>query len=42
MGYSIQLFEDESQNCNKVELLEQALFQLGAYYTVIGEEDNLK
>lgn len=39
MGYSIELFEDVAQNCNKVDLVEQALFQLGAYYPVIGEED---
>ncbi|WP_411680706.1 helix-turn-helix domain-containing protein [Clostridium thailandense] len=37
--YSIELFEDVAQNCSKVELVEQALFQLGAYYPTIGKED---
>lgn len=39
MGYSIQLFEEVSENSSKVELIEQALFQLGALYPTIGEED---
>lgn len=38
IGYSIELFEDVAKNCSKVELVEQALFQLGAYYPTIGEE----
>ena len=39
MGYSIQLFEEVSENSSRVELVEQALFQLGALYPAIGEED---
>lgn len=39
MDYSIELFEDVSQNCNKAELVEQALYQLGALYPSIEEED---
>ncbi|KEI86917.1 helix-turn-helix domain-containing protein [Clostridium botulinum] len=39
IGYSIKLFEDVSKNCTKIELVEQALFQLGALYPSIGEED---
>ena len=39
MGYSIKLFEEVSENSNRVELVEQALFQLGALYPAIGEED---
>ncbi|KAJ50254.1 DNA-binding XRE family transcriptional regulator [Clostridium tetanomorphum] len=39
MGYSIQLFEEVSKNSSRPELIEQALFQLGALYPTIGEED---
>ncbi|NFS07515.1 helix-turn-helix domain-containing protein [Clostridium botulinum] len=39
IGHSIKLFEDVSKNCTKIELVEQALFQLGALYQSIGEED---
>ena len=39
IGYSIKLFEDIARDCNKVELVEQALFQLGALYPAINEED---
>lgn len=39
IGYAIELFEDIAQNCSKVELVEHALFQLGAFYPSIGEED---
>lgn len=39
INYSIELFEDVSQNCNKAELVDQALYQLGALYPSIGEED---
>lgn len=39
IGYAIKLFEDVAQNCTKEEYVEQALFQLGAYYPSIGEED---
>ncbi|WMJ82348.1 helix-turn-helix transcriptional regulator [Clostridium sp. MB40-C1] len=39
IGYSIQLYEDISKNCTKVELVEQALFQLGGLYPSIDEED---
>lgn len=37
--YSIELFKDIAKNCTKIELVEQALFQLGALYPSIGEED---
>ncbi|BDB01440.1 helix-turn-helix domain-containing protein [Clostridium botulinum] len=37
--YSIELYEDIAKNCTKIELVEQALFQLGALYPSIGEED---
>lgn len=37
--YAIELLEDVAQNCSKEEYVEQALFQLGAYYPSIGEED---
>lgn len=39
IGHSIKLFEDVSKNCTKIKLVEQALFQLGALYQSIGEED---
>lgn len=39
IGYAIELFEDVSKNCPNIELSEQALFQLGALYPTIGEED---
>ncbi|KOA18663.1 HTH-type transcriptional regulator Xre [Clostridium homopropionicum DSM 5847] len=37
--YAIELFEDLAKNCSKMELVEAALFQLGALYSGIGEED---
>ncbi|EJO5347626.1 helix-turn-helix domain-containing protein [Clostridium botulinum] len=37
--YSIKLYEDIAKNCMKIELVEQALFQLGGLYPSIGEED---
>ncbi|EJP6471228.1 helix-turn-helix domain-containing protein [Clostridium sporogenes] len=37
--YSIELYEDIAKNCTKIELVEQALFQLGALYPLIGDED---
>lgn len=39
IGESIELFEDVSKNCSNVELCEQALFQLGALYPTVEEED---
>ncbi|EPY2274037.1 helix-turn-helix domain-containing protein [Clostridium sporogenes] len=36
---SIKIFEDVAKNCTNGELVEQALFQLGALYPSIGEED---
>lgn len=39
IGYSMDLFEDVAKNCNKTELVEHALFQLGALYPSIDEED---
>lgn len=39
IAYAIGLFEDVAKNCSKVELVEAALFQLGALYSGIGEED---
>ncbi|MFD3156915.1 helix-turn-helix domain-containing protein [Haloimpatiens sp. FM7330] len=39
IGYSIELFEDVAKNCTKTKVTEQALFQLGALYPSIGEED---
>ncbi|MBI6871782.1 helix-turn-helix domain-containing protein [Clostridium aciditolerans] len=39
INYSIELFEDVSQNCSKAELVEAALYQLGALYPSIEEED---
>lgn len=39
IGYSIELFEDVARNCNKSELVEHALFQLGALYPSIDEDD---
>lgn len=37
--YSIELYEDIAKNCTKIELVEQSLFQLGALYPLVGEED---
>ncbi|EPY2307824.1 helix-turn-helix domain-containing protein [Clostridium sporogenes] len=37
--YPIELYEDIAKNCTKIELVEQALFQLGALYPLVGEED---
>ncbi|MDU1320073.1 MAG: helix-turn-helix domain-containing protein [Clostridium botulinum] len=37
--YSIKLYEDIAKNCTKIELVEQSLFQLGALYPLVGEED---
>jgi len=39
INHAIKLFEDVAQNCSKEELVEQALFQLGALYPSIDEED---
>ncbi|MCT4612446.1 MAG: helix-turn-helix domain-containing protein [Clostridia bacterium] len=39
IGQAIDLFEEVAKNCVKVEVAEQALFQLGALYPSIGEED---
>jgi transcriptional regulator with XRE-family HTH domain len=39
IGYVIGLFEDVAQNCSRIELVEAALFQLGALYPSIEEED---
>ena len=36
---SIELFEDVANNCHNVDLVEQALFQLGALYPMIEEEE---
>ncbi|WML34495.1 helix-turn-helix domain-containing protein [Clostridium sp. OS1-26] len=38
MNYSIKLYEDVSENCSKTELVEAALYQLGALYPSLGEE----
>ncbi|NEU05386.1 helix-turn-helix domain-containing protein [Clostridium senegalense] len=37
--YAIKLFEDIAKNCNDIDLIEQSLFQLGAAYSIVGEED---
>ncbi|WP_061994386.1 helix-turn-helix transcriptional regulator [Clostridium sp. ATCC 25772] len=37
--YAIKLFEDIAKNCNDIDLNEQSLFQLGAAYSIVGEED---
>lgn len=39
IGCAIELLEDISLNCSKEEIVEQALFQLGALYPSIGEEE---
>ncbi|MBU3227817.1 helix-turn-helix domain-containing protein [Clostridium algidicarnis] len=39
LRYAIKLFEDVSVNCTKMELVEGALFQLGAIYTEFEEYD---
>jgi transcriptional regulator with XRE-family HTH domain len=39
MAYAIEQFEDVAQNSSRAELVETALFQLGAIYPSIGEED---
>ncbi|MGE5627642.1 MAG: helix-turn-helix domain-containing protein [Solirubrobacterales bacterium] len=36
---TIRLFEDVADNCCSDDLVEQALFQLGALYPTIGEQD---
>jgi DNA-binding XRE family transcriptional regulator len=36
---SVQLLEDIEKNCNNKELVDQALFQLGALYPLVEEED---
>lgn len=39
LGYAVELFEDVAQNCGDSELVDAALFQLGAIYSTIEEED---
>lgn len=39
IGEAIELYEDVSKNCSDIELCEQALFQLGALYPMVEEED---
>lgn len=39
LRYAIKLFEDVSVNCTKMELVEGALFQLGAIYAELKEYD---
>lgn len=39
MSYAMKLFEDVADNCRDIEMVEQALFQLGALYPTIGEQD---
>lgn len=39
IGYAIKLFESVAENCSRIDLVEAALFQLGALYSEIGEED---
>lgn len=36
---AIELFENVASNCSNVELVEAALFQLGALYSSIGKDD---
>lgn len=36
---AIELFEDVVQNCKQVEFVESSLFQLGALYQLVGEDD---
>lgn len=39
VGDAIECLEDVAQNCNHLELVESALFQLGVLYSSIGEDD---
>ncbi|OFI06090.1 HTH-type transcriptional regulator Xre [Clostridium acetireducens DSM 10703] len=39
IAFSIKLFEDVAKNCTEIKIVDQALFQLGALYQVIEEED---
>lgn len=39
IAYAIELFEDVAKNCTETKSVEEALFQLGALYPLIGEED---
>jgi len=39
LTYAIKLFEDVASNCTDTELVECALFALGAMYSQVGEDD---
>ena len=39
LTYTIKLFEDVASNCTDTELVECALFALGAMYSQVGEDD---
>lgn len=39
LSYAIELFESVAKNCSRIDLVEAALFQLGALYSLIEEDD---